>query len=57
MTGRSIPVTIGPRRPGDVACLVGQADRAKTVLGWQPHHSQLATIIETAWRWAKDFYQ
>jgi UDP-glucose 4-epimerase len=34
--GHTLPVTVGPRRPGDVAELVADSERARTVLGWTP---------------------
>jgi UDP-glucose 4-epimerase len=40
-----------PRRPGDPARLVADARRAQRVLGWEPAFPELATIIESAWRW------
>ena len=51
VSGRSVPVRMGPRRPGDPPQLVARAQRAREVLGWQPQHSSLRTIVETAWRW------
>jgi len=39
------------RRAGDPPLLVAQASKAKRVLGWQPKHSDLKTIIQTAWNW------
>jgi UDP-arabinose 4-epimerase len=50
-TGRSIPVNEKPRRPGDPAELIAEASKARDVLGWVPLHSDLHTILETAWRW------
>ena len=34
--GSVLPVTPGPRRPGDVAEMVADTDLARTVLGWTP---------------------
>ena len=51
ITGRSIPAVAKPRRAGDPAVLVADSSRARTVLGWTPLHSDLDTIIDTAWRW------
>jgi len=53
VTGKPIPVEIGPRRPGDPATLVASSERIKRDLGWQPRFAQLRTIIETAWNWHK----
>jgi UDP-glucose 4-epimerase len=51
VTGRRIPVRLGPRRPGDPPELVASAERAVRELGWQPRHTDLREIVETAWRW------
>lgn len=51
LTGREVPVSTGPRRPGDPAHLVADATRARAELGWQPTASRLDTIVETAWAW------
>ena len=51
VTGKPIPVVMGSRRTGDPACLIGDASRIKRELDWQPRHSDLATIISTAWQW------
>ncbi|MFP5343741.1 MAG: UDP-glucose 4-epimerase GalE [Candidatus Limnocylindria bacterium] len=51
VTGRAIPVDIGPRRPGDPPVLVAAVERARTVLGWQPEHPSLEAMIGSAWAW------
>ena len=51
VTKRSIPVLKCPRRAGDPAVLVGSADKAKKILGWQPEYSDLRQIIDHAWLW------
>jgi UDP-arabinose 4-epimerase len=51
VTGRSIPVGLGPRRPGDPPTLVGDAGKAIAQLGWRPRHAELSTIVATAWKW------
>lgn len=53
VTGRKIPVKTGPRRPGDPARLVAAADKAHSLLGWQPEYPDLKTIIESAWAWLR----
>jgi UDP-arabinose 4-epimerase len=52
VTGIAIPVKAGPRRAGDPATLLADADRAKATLGWQPEHTALDTIIQSAWHWS-----
>lgn len=51
VTGRPIPVSEGPRREGDASFLVSGGVRARELLGWAPKRSDLATMIEDAWRW------
>ena len=51
VSGRAFPVKIGPRRPGDPACLVADASTARRLLGWRPHRAELDTQITDAWRW------
>jgi UDP-glucose-4-epimerase GalE len=53
VTGRRIPVHEGPRRAGDPPVLVGDATRARTLLGFAPRYSEIEPIVETAWRWHK----
>lgn len=51
VTGKNVPFREGPRRAGDPPVLVADARNAGTVLGWKPQHSDLETIIRTAWAW------
>jgi UDP-glucose 4-epimerase len=53
VTGRPIPVTGHPRRPGDPAVLVASAERARRRLGWRPTRTDLAEIIRDAWDFAR----
>lgn len=50
-TGKPVPAAIHPRRAGDPPMLVADASAARSVLGWTPHHSDLSTILGTAWAW------
>src|SRR6195952_2101762 len=50
-TGRAVPHAIKPRRPGDPAYLVADASAARETLQFRPRHSDLATIVRTAWAW------
>jgi UDP-glucose-4-epimerase GalE len=54
VTGRTIPVVEGPRRPGDPPALVAASDKAIRELGWRPRFPDLHAIVETAWRWHRD---
>lgn len=53
VTGKTVPYTLGPRRPGDPPSLVANADLFRRTFGWQPQYSQMNTIIRTAWNWMK----
>lgn len=50
-TGHSVPHTIQPRRAGDPAYLVADPSAARDVLNFRPKHSDLPTIVRTAWAW------
>jgi len=50
-TGRSVPWTIAPRRPGDPAVLYASPHKAMSDLHWTPHFTDIDAIVETAWHW------
>ena len=51
ITGREIPVRVGPRRPGDPAVLVASSEKIKKELGWAPEKQDLQIIVASAWEW------
>lgn len=51
VTGRTIAVRYGERRPGDPAVLYADATKIGTELGWQPQYTDLDQIVATAWNW------
>ncbi|SEM45453.1 UDP-galactose 4-epimerase [Pseudoxanthomonas sp. GM95] len=51
VSGREIPHVQAARRDGDPAVLVASSSKARSVLGWNPVHTQLESIIDSAWRW------
>ncbi|HLJ85647.1 MAG TPA: UDP-glucose 4-epimerase GalE [Candidatus Angelobacter sp.] len=53
VTGHSIDVRKGPRRPGDPPVLCASPDKLKEELGWNPKHSDLHSIIRSAWHWKR----
>lgn len=53
ITGKELPVEVKPRRPGDPAKLWADNAKAKRVLGWEPKHSDIETIISSAFAWHK----
>ena len=51
VSGRTIRVEQGRRRPGDPASLVGAASQARALLRWEPTRSALDLQIADAWNW------
>ena len=49
--GRPIAHEIVGRRPGDPAVLVASSEKIVRELGWSPRHSDIHTIVRTAWEW------
>lgn len=52
ITGKNITVETFPRRDGDAAILLANAEKAKTILGWKPKRT-LEESINTAYLWEK----
>ncbi|MDR1769906.1 MAG: UDP-glucose 4-epimerase GalE [Hungatella sp.] len=48
--GKSIPYSIKPRRPGDVAACYADASLAKKELGWEAQRG-IDEMCEDSWRW------
>jgi UDP-glucose 4-epimerase len=53
VTGRTIPLRVSGRREGDPAVLSATPKRIMHDLGWNPQHSSLQEIIESAWQWKR----
>jgi UDP-glucose 4-epimerase len=51
VTGRTLPVEIKDRRPGDPPQLIADARKAGELLGWVPERSTLDEMIDSAWDW------
>ncbi|WP_207937399.1 UDP-glucose 4-epimerase GalE [Pseudomonas sp. 51_B] len=51
VTGRTIKVNQAPRRAGDPPRLVADAQKARSILGWQPGFTLLQDIVRHAWAW------
>ena len=52
-TGKPIETRIESRRTGDPARLVADNQAAERTLGFTPQHSDLETIIGSAWEWTQ----
>ena len=53
IAGEKVLYTESPRREGDVPVLLASREKAEKILGWKLYHSNIETIIETAWNWHK----
>lgn len=51
VTNKMIAIEYGPRREGDPASLVADAQKIKSELGFEAKYSDLKTIISTSWAW------
>jgi UDP-glucose 4-epimerase len=53
ITGKPIRIRTEPGRPGDSSQLIAEAAKAQDILGWVPSHSDLPTIVRSAWEWVR----
>jgi UDP-glucose-4-epimerase GalE len=53
VTGRRVPWTLDPRRPGDPAVLYAAPQKAQSELHWKPRLAELDVIVRTAWDWRR----
>jgi UDP-glucose 4-epimerase len=53
VSGVDFAVELAGRRPGDPAQIIAAADRARSVLKWQPQFDDLSTIVEHALAWER----
>jgi UDP-glucose 4-epimerase len=51
ITQKPITAIESPRREGDPPVLVGNGEKARKYLGWQPQYTSLSDIISPAWQW------
>ncbi len=51
ITGKSVNFRIGNRRPGDPPALLASSQKAQDILGWHKQHSDLESIIRSAYDW------
>jgi len=50
--GVQVPYTIGPRRPGDIATVYADPQKARDLLHWEAQLG-IADMVRDAWRWQK----
>jgi len=51
VSGKKIELVKSDRRPGDADTLIADSTKIQTELGFTPIHSNLDTIVESAWKW------
>lgn len=51
VSSQKVNVKVEPRRPGDADKLIADSTKLQQQLNWQAKHSDLETIITTAWKW------
>jgi len=51
VTGRTVPVEYGPRRPGDPDKLVADPALAEKALGWVAKRRDVRDMVRSAWAW------
>jgi UDP-glucose 4-epimerase len=51
ISGKPIKIIEKPRRPGDPSAIFADNTKARSTLGWNQQHSDLETIVDSAWRW------
>jgi UDP-glucose 4-epimerase len=56
-SGRPVPVSVGPRRPGDPPRLVAAPARLREATGFEPAWRDLDALVETVVRWRRDHPQ
>lgn len=49
--GKKLNVRLENRRDGEPGILTADNQKAKELLGWSPKISDLATLVESAWKW------
>ena len=57
VTKKQVKVRECERRPGDAAVLIASPKKAKKILGWQPAHSNIETILRTSYVWHQNLRQ
>lgn len=54
VTGKTLNVAYGERRPGDPPALIADTTRAQELLGWNPVRSTMDEMIGSAWAWMQN---
>ncbi|MEM7173048.1 MAG: UDP-glucose 4-epimerase GalE [Pseudomonadota bacterium] len=53
VSGKPLKAEIGPRRDGDVPCLIADSSRMQDLINWAPLYDRIDVILESAFNWEK----
>ncbi|MCC5860058.1 MAG: UDP-glucose 4-epimerase GalE [Ectothiorhodospiraceae bacterium] len=53
VNGRPLDIREEPRRAGDPPTLIAEAERIRTLLGWEPRYDDLREIVRTSLEWER----
>jgi len=53
ISGRDFPVSVAPRRPGDIDAIIAANDRIRQTLAWSPQHDDVDVILRDALAWER----
>jgi len=56
VTGRPLPFTLTPERPGDPPALYSDPRKIKTEIGWQPRYADIRAMVRHGWEWRIKHY-
>jgi len=56
VTGKKVPITLKPSRPGDPPILYSDPSKIKFELGWRPRYPDIESMVLHGWRWRSENY-
>src|SRR5207237_130354 len=51
ISGRDFPVSVAPRRPGDIDAIIAANERIRQTLAWSPQYDDIDVILRDALAW------
>mmetsp|Transcript_55662 Transcript_55662/g.121179 ORF Transcript_55662/g.121179 Transcript_55662/m.121179 type:complete len:1186 (+) Transcript_55662:218-3775(+) len=56
VTGKPVPITLTPQRPGDPPILYTKPTKIMHELGWTPKYADIETMVRHGWQWREKYY-